>query len=184
MKQIQKKTSKFMVATLSIIFLISTLDSCKPKDSDNPEELITTLKLTFSEGSNTKVFQFKDADGLGGGLDGIADTIVLDSSKNYHLVVEVLDESTSPATVVSDEILNEGVDHQFFFNISTELMMTNTYDDMDSKGLPIGLSNNIIVGKASTGTLRVNLKHQPGIKNDSQAIGSSDIDVSFYTIIN
>jgi hypothetical protein len=183
MKQIQKKTSKFLVATLSIIFLISTLDSCKPKENDNPEEVITTLKLTFSEGSNTKVFQFKDADGLGGGLDGVADTIVLDSSKNYRLVVEVLDESTSPLTVVSDEILNEGVDHQFFFNISTGLMMTHAYDDLDSKGLPIGLSNKINSSTASTGTLRVNLKHQPSTKNGSQAIGSSDIDVSFYTII-
>jgi hypothetical protein len=182
--QIQKKTIKMLGAVLSIIFLMATLHSCKPKDPDNPEELITTLKLTFSEGSSTKVFQFKDADGLGGGLDGIADTIVLDSSKNYHLVVEVLDESTSPTTVVSNEILNEGVDHQFFFNISAGLNLSQTYDDADTKGLPIGLSNNVVTGSSSSGTLRVNLKHQPGTKDGSQAIGSSDIDVSFYTIIN
>ncbi len=176
-------TTKFLYFIGVLILITITIYSCKPKPSDNPEELITTVKLTFSEGSTSKIFEFKDLDGLGSGLDGVADTIRLDTAKTYHLIIDVLDESTSPATVTSDEIRNEGVDHQFFFTVSSGLFLSQTYDDADAKGQPIGLSNNVVTGSSSSGTLRVNLKHQPGIKDGNQLTGESDIDVSFYTII-
>ena len=166
-----------------LILMTIYMSSCKPKTSDNPQELITTVKLTFSEGSSNKIFQFKDLDGIGGGLDGIADTIRLDTAKNYHLTIEVLDESTSPSTITSDEIRDEGIDHQFFFNVSHGLNISQTYDDVDAKGMPIGLSNYIKTGSTSSGTFRVNLKHQPGIKDGNQLTGESDIDITFQTIL-
>jgi len=181
--RLEQKISMIGVLTLLTFILISTYSCKKPKPDDNPQEVITTIKLTFTEGSQTKIFQFRDLDGLGGGLDGVADTINLDSSKTYNLMVEVLDESSSPATIVSDEIRKEGVDHQFFFNISAGLLMTQSYDDLDANGAPIGLMNIVSTSSKSNGILRINLKHQPGIKNGNQAAGESDIDVSFQTLI-
>ncbi|MEI6312011.1 MAG: hypothetical protein WCP57_07120 [Bacteroidota bacterium] len=156
--------------------------SCRPKQT-NPEELITTLKLNFTKGSIVKTFQFKDIDGLSGGNSGTIDTIYLDSNSSYQLNLEVLNESDYPVEDITNEIRDEAVDHQFFFNPSMGLTITQTYADIDANGHPIGLTNNISTGSISSGTLRVNLKHQPGIKDGNQNTGESDIDLTFYTVI-
>ncbi len=171
----------FSVLILAVI-IVSISNSCKPKDT-NPEELITTLKLNFTKGGITKSFQFSDIDGISGGNAGLVDTIYLDTNSTYNLSLEVLNESLSPAEDLSAEIRDEAVDHQFFFNPSIGLNLTQSYDDVDAAGHPIGLTNIISTGGSSTGTLRVNLKHQPGIKDGNQNTGESDIDVSFYTVI-
>jgi hypothetical protein len=176
-------TMKFLCFIGILILVTFALYSCKPKSSDNPGELITTVKLTFSEGGNSKTFEFKDLDGLGSGLDGIADTIRLDTAKTYQLTVGVLDESTTPIIVTSDEIRSEGIDHQFFYTISNGLQLSQTYDDVDAKGQPIGLSNIVMTRGSSSGTLNVNLKHQPGIKDGHQATGESDIDITFQAFL-
>ena len=168
---------------LPIIILILGIGyACKPEEQ-NTEELITTLKLNFTNAGNTTTFQFKDVDGIGGGADGIIDTIQLDSNKTYALNIEVLNESASPVEDLTAEILNESVDHQFFYNISSGLNLTHSYNDIDPNTRPIGLANNISTGTKSTGTLRVNLKHQPGIKDGNQNTGESDIDVTFFVNI-
>lgn len=168
---------------LPIIIVILGLGyACKPEEQ-NTEELITTLKLNFTNAGNTTTFQFKDIDGIGGGADGIMDTILLDSSKTYTLNVEVFNESASPVEDLTAEIRNEAVDHQFFYNVSSGLNLTHSYTDLDANSMPIGLANNISTGAKSSGTLRVNLKHQPGIKDGNQNTGESDIDITFYTTI-
>jgi hypothetical protein len=165
-----------------IIVVLSLTFACKP-DPKNEEELITTLKLSFTNGGSTQVFEFKDIDGIGGGADGITDTIVLDSNKVYVMTVSVLNESETPSEDITSEIRNESSDHQFFYNVSSGLNLTHTYNDTDANGLPIGLSNTISSGNISNGTLRVNLKHQPEIKDGNQNTGESDIDVTFVVYI-
>jgi len=173
---------KIFGVLIMAVIVVSINNSCKPKDT-NPEELITTLKLNFTKGGITKSFQFIDIDGISGGNAGVFDTIYLDTNSTYNLSLEVLNESVSPAEDITAEIREEAIDHQFFFNPSSGLNLTSSYNDLDIAGQPIGLTNIISTGANSVGTLRVNLKHQPGIKNNNQNTGESDIDVSFYIVI-
>lgn len=176
-----KNKQILVLAVLCITILFFTF-SCKP-DTNNEEEVITTLKLSFTNGSSFQVYNFRDIDGIGGGADGVADTIVLDSNNLYVMSTSVLNESVTPAEDITAEIQNESKDHQFFYNISSGLNLTHIYTDTDDNSRPIGLANTISTGSRSTGTIRVNLKHQPGIKDGNQNTGASDIDVSFVVII-
>ena len=60
-----------------------------------------------------------------------------------------------------------------------ELTISITDHDTNSQQYPIGLESNFVTGNASSGWLRIVLRHQPNVKNGSYAPGSTDLDVGF-----
>jgi len=175
-----------------LLFLIGA--SCK-KEKDQPKlpppllnspELITGMVINFVDSSNAMnkaSAEFKDPDGPGGNPPSRFDTIRLESGKTYFATILVLDETKNPVDTVSKEIENEKDNHQFFFtHVGTN--MSTVYLDLDSKGLPLGLSTKWRTTVAGNGTSKVVLKHQVGAKNGSEATGETDIEVIFQTIIN
>ena len=182
-----------------IIFAISIclafVSSCK-KDDDlitvpppviNESEVITTLQLVFTDSAtNTQagIFQFRDTDGGGPNAPVEWDTIVLNNNRTYYTEVILLNELASPVDTISNEVLAEANDHQFFYTIAGA-NITHYYNDQDTNTppLPIGLQNKFRTGNTSNGTVQVILKHQPGIKNGNIATGDTDIDVTFTTNI-
>ncbi|MCU0386114.1 MAG: hypothetical protein MUE38_08795 [Flavihumibacter sp.] len=166
--------------------LALTLAGCS-KDKDevsNEEELITTVSLRFQEvGSptNTFVVTFRDIDGEGGNPPSIEE-IILKPNANYSCSVELLNESVSPAEDITEEVQEEANDHELYF-IPAGANITINRVDLDSRSLPVGLSSTWQTGAASTGTVRVVLKHKPGIKaaGDPVTKGETDIDLNFTT---
>jgi hypothetical protein len=165
--------------TFSIItfFGIAALfSSCKDDDPtpENPEELITTLSIVFTPhgGGVSTTFQFRDLDGDGGNAPVIT-VATLAAQTEYHAVLSLLDETTSPAENITEEILDEDEAHQFFFQL-TGVQMSHAYDDMDGNGNPIGVVNTFITGDAGTGTLKVTLRHEP----NKSAVGVADGDIT------
>ncbi|HMZ49884.1 MAG TPA: type 1 periplasmic binding fold superfamily protein, partial [Flavobacteriales bacterium] len=154
------------------------------------EELITTLRLHFHSvgGAEHKHMEFTDLDGSGGNAPVIhGDTLSADSV--YHVHVEVLNESGSPAEDITQEIEAESDVHQFFYQVSGA-SATVAYDDADANGHPIGLETVWTVGAASNGTVVVTLRHQPdktasGVSSGdiTYAGGETDIEVSFPLVI-
>lgn len=65
------------------------------------------------------------------------------------------------------------------------LNLTVTRTDLDNNNPPlqIGLTDNFVTGSASTGILRVVLRHQPNAKNGTYDPGSSDFDVTYAVSI-
>jgi hypothetical protein len=189
-----------MKNTIKILFLllifISTVISCKKKDdpkpsdpqNNNEEELITTLKLILTEDgtSNVSTFQFADLDGSGGNAPTV-DNIVLEAGKTYHGKIILLDQTKSPADSISNEVEEEADEHQFFFEVTTA-NLTISYTDFDSHGVPLGLFPDVVTGAASSGTLKVTLKHQPELKPTSgmgdSTKGETDVEVTFNVTIN
>jgi len=182
-----------------VLIAMATITACK-KDKDNvvtpttppvnEEELITTLRLHFHSmgGSEHKMFVFTDLDGDGGNAPVItADTLSVDTM--YHVEIEVLNESESPADTITTEIEEEGDVHQFFYQVSGA-NATVAYADTDANGLPIGLETMWTIGAASNGTVLVTLRHEPdktaaGVSSGdiSNAGGETDIAVSFPVVI-
>lgn len=159
------------------------MDVENPSPVEQEEELITTLKLTFSDASGVetdKVFKFVDLDGDGGNAP-IVDDIELTKNVTYNVDIEVLNESENPAEDITAEILAENSDHLFCFSASgIDLSINRT--DSDGK-YEVGLKSEWITGIAASGTVTVALKHQPGVKNGMCNVGETDIEVSFKTII-
>ncbi|AWM32499.1 hypothetical protein [Hymenobacter nivis] len=63
------------------------------------------------------------------------------------------------------------------------LTVTTTDVDTNSPPLPLGLKTSFKTGAASTGYLRVVLRHQPNTKDGTYAPGSTDLDVGLNVTI-
>ncbi len=165
--------------------------SCK-KDKDlqplpppvtNAPELITSMKLLFTDSANsanTASAFFNDPDGPGGNPPVQFDTIKLQPNKTYLVTLLLFDQTKNPVDTISKEIWKERDDHQFFFK-HTGVNITTYYMDTDSKSLPVGLSTKWRTGSLSSGTSKITLKHQAGVKNGTETPGETDVEVTFQS---
>lgn len=190
----------FLFALLSGVALLSGCDK-DPEPENIPEE-ITKVVLTFSStGAAPIVVEANDPD-----LDGpepiIIGSIALNANTTYTLSVEFFNgfyEPTDPEYNITEEVEEEGAEHQLFFGWSDGVFSspdgignigtsgTVNYDDEDENGLPIGLTTTWTSGSATSGkSFKIILKHQADIKSASStsADGDSDIDLTFPISIN
>lgn len=172
-------------AGIGVLLFSLSLTSCKKDKQDaNEEELITTVKLTFTEtGSGTvSTYTFKDLDGDGGAAPTVYQDIILAPSKTYNMAITVSNESVTPAEDITAEISAEGNDHQFYFEPSGANVTVSNLNT-DGSGLPLGLTSTWTTGAASNGTVKITLKHKPGIKAAGDAVtkGDTDIELNWVT---
>lgn len=169
---------------LGLLIIIVSTQACKKTTVDAEEnELITTVKLNFTEGTNTKTFVWKDIDGEGG-KNPVIDKISLKPNTSYTLKVEFLDESKTPADNITTEVNEESDEHLLIFTASPTGLASYTYNDKDSNNLPVGLSGTLKTNVSGTGMLKVQLRHQPPIngkntKDGTATPGSDDANVDF-----
>lgn len=177
--------SRLLFLPLALFILINACDDDDPTP-ENPEELITTLRMDFVPhgGGETIRFEFSDPDG-DGGQPPVITTDTLAAQTEYHATLTLLNEAASPTEDITAEILGEAEAHQFFFP-TTGVSMTFEYDDMDGGGNPVGVVSTWMTGDAASGTLTVILRHEPdknapGVRDGdvTQAGGETDIEVEF-----
>jgi hypothetical protein len=189
-----------LTALLGGVVLLSGCDK-DPEQENIPEE-ITKVVLTFTAtGAAPIVVEANDPD-LGGIQPFETGTITLNANTTYTLSVEFFNgfyEPTDPEYNITEEVEEEGAEHQLFFGWSDgvfsspdgigniEATGTINYNDEDVNELPIGLSTTWTTGSATTGkSFRIMLKHQPDIKSatSTYADGDSDLDLTFPISIN
>ena len=171
------KTLKTIALVFSTVALfISCSDDDKKSTPPNEEEVITTVKVTLTNGTNIITLTSQDLD-----LDGPNAPVItggaLAANTVYTGEVSLLNETEDPVEVISAEIeesAEEKLDHQFFFGALSGLLGTFSYDDEDGNGNPIGLRFTFTTGAASTGNLSVILRHLP----NKSATGVSSGDIS------
>ncbi len=152
-----------------------------PQPVKNEPEVITTLKLSFTDSANTgNVLSatFRDPDGDGGAAFDIFDTIRLQANKTWFTKIVLLNEAVSPADTISKEVAAEKNDHLFCFTPSGSSASVSI-TDRDGNNLPLGLLSTWRTGAAGNGFMRVELKHQVGTKTGACALGETDIQVNF-----
>ncbi len=180
---------KFIFSIFTLVLLCLT--SCsKDPEPVNEEELITTLVYTLdAAGTNQDVVMtFRDLDGDGGQAPVITTVGTLKVGESYTGSLSLLNESAKPVESITEEIITEALEHQFFFEVSGALAgkLNITYNDKDSENNPIGLVTKITASSVGTGKVKVVLKHEPnkkgsGVKdgNIANAGGETDIEVTF-----
>lgn len=185
-----KKTIIFALASTAFLFSSCKKDNNTPVD-ENETELITTVQLTFSpqNGGNDIVYKFVDKDGAGGN-DPIITNDTLSANTTYNLSVSFLDETSNPPDTITNEVREENLDHQVFFQPDSNLNISFSYNDVDDHGHPLGLQDIAATGAASSGNLKITLRHQPdksGINVPSGDItnagGETDAEVTFDVVI-
>ena len=187
-----KITNTIKITKLLAILFISvfTFTACSDDDDDDhddesEEELITTVKYTLTNGSDVVTLTYSDPDGEGGN-DGTYSPSEpsLTANTTYTGVVQLLNETESPAEDITEEVKDEADEHEFFYT-SSGLTITKT--DVDGNGFPLGVETSLITAGAGSGTLTIVLKHEPTKPNDgssSSAGGSTDVEITFNVTIN
>ena len=172
-----------MKMALGMIIAGAVFSSCK-KDKvvvpePNAEEVITTVivLLTPVNGGATLRFQAEDLDGPGANPFAAQD-IVLAPNKVYDAEIVLLDKTKNPVDSTSEEVREEGKDHQFYYRASTGTNLVVSNLDKDVNNNPLGLESTWTTGAASTGKIFIVLKHKPGAKgaNDAITVGATDLD--------
>ena len=163
---------------LLALFLATSLviTSCSKDDAPTPvneEELITTVTTTLVGGGQTIVLTSRDLDGNGPNAPVVTVSENLVAGRIYTGSTTFLNESISPAEDITEEVLEEGADHQVFYQLPATLG-TVTYDnlDVDENGNPIGLKFTLVTANPGvSNNLIVRLRHLPNKSATGVAAG-------------
>jgi hypothetical protein len=184
MKLYKFSSKQTLAISALLIGAMLVMNACRKNNptppNPNEEELITTVKITFTDSAGvqpTFSAQYKDLDGDGGNAPSVFDTIRLKPNTTYLAEILLLDESKSPADTISNEVFEEGDEHLFCFDVNG---VTCSVQRTDSDGtFEIGLNSKWKTSAAGNGTAQIQLRHQPGTKDGTCTPGSSDIDLLF-----
>lgn len=193
MKTIQKsKHLKFYALALVAAL---TFSSCSNDDDNadpvNEEELITTVTAIYTPvgGGTAVTLQYKDLDGEGANAPVLTISSAFEKNKTYNGAVTFKNELANPVEDITPEILEEGDEHQLFYQ-KTGTLNPFTYgtatSNFDKNGKPIGLQSVFVTTDAASGTLTITLRHEPNKSaanvaagDITNAGGSTDAEVSF-----
>ena len=180
--------NKFLLFPILLIVLIYT--SCSGGDDPKPvneDEIITTMTIILSpSGGGTPItLQTRDLDGNGPNTPVVTVSGNLTADTTYSGVIQVLNESITPTENITEEVLEEANEHQFFYTPAGGLSLSTTYSDQDGNGNPLGVQFAMYANTASSGTLTVSLRHNPTKPNTglSDAGGETDIEATFNVTI-
>lgn len=177
------KTAGFLA--MSLFFVACSSDDDTIPEIINQEEVITTMKLELipENGGEPVQLIYQDLDGAGSNEPTI-DAGSLAANTTYEGSIVLLNETVNPAEIITTEVKEEGVNHQFFFSNTAGL--TVTYADQDANGSPIGIDFLLGTSAPSAGSMTIILRHEPnksaeGVKNGNieNAGGETDISVTF-----
>lgn len=185
-----KKLNTLKSIKLLAILFVSTIvmTSCSDDhdhDHDHEGELITTVSYTLTNGNDVVTLTFQDTDGDGPNLPSTTISGPLTANTTYTGLVQLLNETTSPAENITNEVQQEGDEHEFFY-VSTVSGLTITKTDTDGNGNPLGISTSLSTGTAGSGSITVILKHEPTKPNNGTAAGaggSTDVEVTFNVTV-
>lgn len=180
------KNFKFLATA---VFATVLFVSCSKDDPDpvHEEEVITTMKITLtpSGGGTAITMQTRDLDGDGPNPSVIDHPSALTAGTTYNGVIELLNETESPAEDITEEVEDEADEHQFFYTTGSGLDVTTQYSNLDGDGNPLGTEFTLTATSASTGTLTFTLRHEPTKPNTglNDAGGETDITETFNVTI-
>ncbi|MEH6407079.1 MAG: type 1 periplasmic binding fold superfamily protein [Leeuwenhoekiella sp.] len=166
-----KKYKYISILFLGAFFFTSCEADRIPKPI-NEEEVITTMTLNLIDESTKEMVTLtsQDLDSDGPDKPVISVSGPLKANTVYKGETILLNETVFPAENIIEEVKDEGVDHQFFYEFSSGLSASVQYDDQDENGDPIGVSFLLETGSAGMGLLTATLRHKP----DKSAAGVVD----------
>jgi hypothetical protein len=178
------KNLEFLLGLAAIALLGACGDSVESPEDDHEHESITTVELKLVNrdlASDSFTLEYVDADGDGGAVPVLPAVGTLRTGAVYEASVRFLDQSNAADVHDLNEEIggSESDDHRVFW--TTGARLTASIVDKDPNGLLLGLEATVTPVSAGVDTVRINLRHLPGIKTANSTItdGETDADVAF-----
>jgi len=180
---------------IAIIFIASMIVGCDPKkdgSTKSENELITMVSLVLNNSDSTLFDStkgvWKDVDGPGGNNPIQPDTLRFKKSSNYSCRIYFHCFQNGVNNNITPTIETESMNHLICYDLQSMTMppsnLTILRTDKDKNGYEIGLTTLWKTNASEKGTIKVRLKHQPGIKNGTCDPGETDVEVDFPFVIN
>ena len=157
-----------------------------PHDHDHDHDIVSRVEYTLI-GINTPdtlTFVWEDADGPGGNNPNRIDTMVLDSGVAYRGALRLSNTTVTPAKDLTSNVRDDMGEHQFFFTVSDSLVNVSI-QDLDERGLPVGLATTVIAPRRGTGSLTIELSHfdDSSRKNGTDRSDETDVSITFPVVV-
>ena len=114
------KNVKFLATAIfaTVLFVSCSNDDDTPEPV-NEEEVITTLTVTLSpNGGGTAItLQTRDLDGDGPNAPVVTVSGSLATGVTYSGTIVLLNETVNPPEIITEEVEEENLDHQFFYTL-------------------------------------------------------------------
>lgn len=171
------KTMKTIKLFAIAILATLTFTACSDDDDPiavNPEEVITDFSVIFtnvSDATDRVTLTAVSADGI------VAPTLNVDgtfaSGATYDATLTIVDNVNGEN--ILEEVIEEAEEHFFVYSVNgVALSMVRADNDVqDSNGISIGVFTNWTANAPGTGTLTVQLVHEPGSVVDDGSFGSA-----------
>lgn len=186
-----KSTLSLKMLAFVLVIGISSVSCDNPADDDDAgeQEYITKVTIRLEEQGSTNVVNIIWSDPDGDGRGDFLGTAALKTNKTYKGSIELLNELADKPEErdITQEILKEADEHQFFYTFATALrpFAAVTITDKDKNNLPIGLKFDLVTtalpsGTVSlTSTLNIVLSHYSTIKKTGTNPGNEeDININ------
>ena len=178
----------FFIFFFTLLIFTSCEEDGAVPDEENEMEVITDVKLIFTnqyDSTDIVTARAQDPDGAGVQELQVLNGIVLKPNKQWILTFEIMNNLETPGEDIGKEILEEGAEHQIFFDYPPEAFCEFGYLDKDVNGNDIGLKTawqncgDQVVEQNFT----ITLKHQPGVKTSTSTINDGDTDFELTFIL-
>lgn len=178
--------------SLWIVLAVSFLAGACSKEEQNvaptdDNEALTTAILSLTNTANTQEVVTATIENLNTTADVSKATLNLKANATYSGAVQLYDKTQTPTLDATAEIREKANEHLFVYTPSTSSLLTVTITDKDTNPAPgpypIGLAFSLKAGPVATGSLKVQLRHQPNAKNGTSTPGTDDLNVDFPVII-
>lgn len=178
-----------LLSVLTLSFFSCNKDEKKISPPPPENELITTAILRVVntvDSSDVHIAKWVDltpGDAIG---PSQIDTLRLRSNSVYLCSISILDETTTPAGNIGEEVSERRNYHIFCFFSSGLSHFTIIATDVDTNtpAFPFGMNSKITTGDAGNGNLQITLKHQPEGKDGTCNPGSVDFNVTYPVKVN
>ena len=167
-----RKIKLFMIPVL----FVAVFTSCSDDDPApvNAEEVITNVNVIFTntaDATDVVTLTAISADGI------VAPTLTVSgpftTGAEYSATVTITDEVNNENILT--EVVEEKDEHFFVYNANgvSFLMARAANDEVRTDGVSLGLNTTWTAGGAATGTITVQLIHEPTTVSDAGGFGSA-----------
>lgn len=181
MQRFQKLT-----VTLGLVGLLAACSEHSHGPDDHDHDIVSRVEfdLVVPGTTDTLTYVWEDADGAGGNNPNRIDTIFLDSAATYLGALRLLNTTVTPTEDLTADVRSDMDEHQFFFTASDSLVRVSI-QDLDERGLPVGLVTSIVPARRGTGSLMIELSHfdDASQKTGTNRSDETDVSITFPIVV-